>query len=168
MILPLNLKKKFYSFTLFPLSVLQVNLLSPPKCLDGYNSALPKLTNGSSLLESPKIVLIPIVFLLLSHSVMSNSLRPHWLQHARLPCPSPSPGVYSNSCPLSQWYRPTISCSVIPFSSHLQSFPASGSFQKSQFFASGCQSIGGSTLVSVLSKNIQDWFPLGWIGLISL
>ena len=119
------------------MSLLQFNLLSPPKCLDDYNSALPKLANGSPVLESPKIVLISIMLLLLRHSVMSNSLRPLWLKHARLPCPSPSPGVYSNSCPLSQWYRPTISCSVIHFSSHLQSFPASRSFQMNQFFASG-------------------------------
>ena len=90
-----------------------------------------------------------------SHSVMSNSLRPHGLQHARLPCPSPTPGTCSNSCPLSQWCHPTISCSVIPFSSCLQSFPASGSFPMSQFFASGGQSIGVSASVSVLPMNIH-------------
>ena len=78
----------------------------------------------------------------LSHSVVSNSLRPHGLQHARLPCPSPTPGACSNSCPLSWWYHPTISSSVIPFSSHLQSFPTSGSFPMSQFFTSWGQSIG--------------------------
>ena len=83
-------------------------------------------------------------------------LRPQGLQHTRPPCPSPNPGVYPNSCPLSQWCRPTISPSVIPFSSHLQSFPASGSFPKSQFFASGDQSIGVSASVSVLPMNIQD------------
>ena len=93
-----------------------------------------------------------------SRSVVSDSLRSHGLQHARPPCPSPTPGVYSNSCPLSQWYHPTISSSVIPFSC-LQSFPASGSFPMSQFFLSGGQSIGASA--SVLSVNIQDWFPLG-------
>ena len=103
-----------------------------------------------------------------SHSVMSNSLRPHGLQHARPPCPSPTPRVYSNSCALSQWCHQTISSSAIPFSSHLQSFPASRSFSMSQFFASGCQSIGISASASVLPMNIQDWFPLGWIGWISL
>ena len=103
-----------------------------------------------------------------SHSVMSNSLRPHGLQHARPPCPSPTPGVYSNSCPLNRWCHPTISYSVVPFSSCLQSFPASGSFQMSQLFASGGQSIGVSASASVLPMNIQDLFPLGWTGWISL
>ena len=99
-----------------------------------------------------------------SHSVISDSLQPHGLQHARPPCPSSTPGVYSNSCPLSQWCHPTISSSVVPFSSCLQSFPASGSFPLSQFFASGGQSIEISALTSVLPMNIQDWFPLGWTG----
>jgi len=103
-----------------------------------------------------------------SCSVVSNSLWPHGQQHARPPCPSPTPGVYSNSCPLSQWCHPTISSSVVPFSSHLQSFPASGSFQMSQLFASGGQSIGVSASTSVLPMNIQDWFPLGWTSWISL
>ena len=93
-----------------------------------------------------------------SHSVMSDSLQPHGLQHARLPCPSPIPGVYSNSCPLSRWCHWTISSSVVPFSSCPQSFPSSGSFQMSQFFISGGQSIGVSASASVLPKNIQDWF----------
>ena len=93
-----------------------------------------------------------------SHSVVSDSLQPHGWQHARPPCPSPAPGVYSNSCPLSQWCHPTISSSVVPFSSSLQSFPASGS-KVSQFLTSGGQSIGASP--SVLPTNIQDWFPLG-------
>ena len=91
-----------------------------------------------------------------------------WTEHARPPCPSPIPGVYSNSCPLSWWCHPNISASVIPFSSHLQSFPASGSFPMSQFFTSGGQSIRVSTSTSVLPMNIQNWFPLGWTGLISL
>ena len=99
---------------------------------------------------------------------MSDSLRPHWLQHARSPCPSPTTGVYSNSCPLSQWWHPTISSSVIPFSSHLQYFPAPGSFQMSQLFTSGGQSIGVSASTSVLPMNIQGLFPLGFIGWISL
>ena len=103
-----------------------------------------------------------------SHSVVSNSLQHPGLQHARIPCPSPTPGAYSNSCPLSWWCYPTISSSVIPFSSRLQSFPASGSFQMSQFFASGGQSIGDSASASVLPMNIQDWSPLGWTGWISL
>ena len=108
---------------------------------------------------------LPIKF---SRSVMSNSLRPHGLQHARLPCPSTIPRAYSNSCLLSWWCHPTISSSVGPFSSCLQSFPASGSFPMSQFFKSGGQNIGVSASTSVLSMNIQDWSPLGWTGWISL
>ena len=100
--------------------------------------------------------------------VMSDSLWPHGLQHARLPSPSPTPGVYSNSCPSSQWCHPTISSSVTTFSSCLQSFPESGSFQMSQFFTSGGWSIGVSPSASFLPMNIQDWFPLGLTGLISL
>ena len=100
-------------------------------------------------------------------SVTSTSLWLHGLQHARPLSLSPTPGVYSNSCPLSQWCHPTISFSVIPFS-RLQSFPASGSFPMGQFFASGGQSIGVSTSTSVLPMNIQDWIPLGWTGWISL
>ena len=103
-----------------------------------------------------------------SHSVVSDSLQPHGLQHARLPCPSPTPRAYSNSCPLCQWCYATISSSVVPFSSHLQSFPASGSFPISQSFASGGQSIGVSASTSVLSMNTQGWFPLGFTDLISL
>ena len=106
--------------------------------------------------------------LLCSCSIKSDSLRPHGLQHARLPCPSLSPGVCSNSCPLNQWSHPTISSSVIPFSSCLQSFPASGSFPMSQFFASGGQSIGASASASVPPINIHGWFPLELTGLISL
>ena len=104
----------------------------------------------------------------LSCSVMSSCLQPHGLQHARLPCPSPTPRVYSNSSPLSRWCHPTISSSVIPFSSHLQSFLSSGSFPMNQLFTSGGQSIGVSVLASVLPMNIQDWSPLGWTGWISL
>ena len=100
-----------------------------------------------------------------SCSVMSDSLPPHGLQHARLPCPSPAPRSCSNSCPLSQWCHPATSSSVVPFSFYLQPFPASGSFQKSQFFTSGGQSIGVSASASVLPVNIQDWFPLGLSGL---
>ena len=99
-----------------------------------------------------------------SPSVVSDSLRPHGLQHTRPPCPLPTPGVYSNSCPLSRWCHPTISTSVVPFSSCPQSFPASGSFQMTQLFAWGGQDIGVSASASVLPMNTQDWSPLEWIG----
>ena len=100
---------------------------------------------------------------------MSDSLRPHGLQHARPPCPSPTPRVYINSCPLSRWCHPTISSSVTRFSSRLQSFPASGSFQMSRLFTSGGQSIGVSALESVLPMNIQDWFSLmDWLDLLAV
>ena len=103
-----------------------------------------------------------------SCSVMSDSLQPHESQHARPPCPSPSPGVHSNSRPSSWWCHPAISSSVPPFSSCPQSFPASGSFQMSQLFTSGSQSIGVSPSASVLPMNTQDWSPLGWTSWISL
>ena len=103
-----------------------------------------------------------------SCSVVYDSLPPHGVQHARLPCPSPTPGACSNSCSLSQWCQPTISSSVVHFSFCFQSFPASGSFPMSQFFTSGGQSIGLSASASVLPMNIQDWFPLGGTGWISL
>ena len=103
-----------------------------------------------------------------SCSVMSNSLLPYGLQHTRLPCPSPTPGACSNSCPSSRWCHPTTSSSVIPSSSCLQSFPASESFPMSQFFASGGQCIGASASALFLPINIQCWFPLGWTGWISL
>ena len=106
--------------------------------------------------------------LLFTCKVVSDSLRPHKLQHARLPCPSLSSSVCSNSCPLSQWCHLTISSSVIPFSSHPQSFQASGSFPMSQLFVSCGQSIGVTASTSVLPKNTQDWSPLGWTGWISL
>ena len=102
------------------------------------------------------------------HSVVSDSLQPHELQPARPHCPSPTPGVYSNTCPLSWWCHPTISSSVAPFSSCLQSFPASGSFPMSLLFASSGQSTGVSVSPSVLPMNIQGWFPLGLTGLITL
>ena len=115
---------------------------------------------------SPEPVLGPS--LLFSPSVVSDFLRPHGLQHVRPPCPSPTTGVYPNSCPLSRWCHPTISSSVIPFSYQLQSFPAAGSFQMNQFFESGSQSIGISASTSALPINIYDWLPLGWTGWISL
>ena len=108
------------------------------------------------------------LLLLLSHSVVSSSLQTDGLKQAKLPCPSPSSGACSDSCPLSQWYHPTISSSVILFSSCLQSFSASGSFLMSQYFISGGQSVGASAWASALPMNIQDWFPLGLTGLISL
>ena len=122
----------------------------------------------------PLIFQIMLDFFFFNHigaqfsSVVSDSLWPHGLQHTRPPCSSPTPGLYSNSCPLSQWCHPTISSSVVPCSSHLQSFPASGSFPVSHLFASGGQSIGVSASASVFPMNIQDWFPLGWTGWISL
>ena len=119
----------------------------------------------TKLMHSMRVVRHSVQF---SHSVVSDSLRPHGLQHARLPCPSLTPGAYSNSCPPSWWCHPTISSSVIPLSSCPQSFPASGSSQMSQLFASGGQSIGVPASVSVLPMNIQDWFPFGWTGWISL
>ena len=103
-----------------------------------------------------------------SHSVTSDSLRPHGLQLGRLTCPLPTPGASSNSCPVSRWCHPTISSSVVPFSSHLQSWPASGSFPMSQFFASDGQSFRVSASASVLPMNIQDSFPIGLTGWISL
>ena len=106
-----------------------------------------------------------------SLSVISDSLKPLGLEHAWLPCPSPTPGVYSNSCPLSRWCHPTISSSVVPFCSNLQSFPALGSLLMSQFFASGGQSIGLSALASILPMNIQDWlisFRMDWLDLLAV
>ena len=118
------------------------------------------------------ITLLPLISsgppLQFSRSVVSDSLWAHGLQHARPPCLSPTPGVYSNSCPLSQWCHPTISSSVVPFSSCPQSFPASGSFQMSQLFASGGQSIKSFSFNTSPSVNTQDWHPLGSTGWISL
>ena len=122
----------------------------------------------SSLHQVAKVLALNILCCaVLSHSVVSNSLQPHGLQHARLPCPSPNPGACLDSCS-SQWCHPTVSSSVIPFSSCLQFFTASGSFPKSQLFTPGGQSTGVSASPSVLPMNSQDWFPLGWTGWISL
>ena len=112
--------------------------------------------------------LVTATMLLSSRPVVSDSLRPHGLQHARPPCSSPTPRVYSNSCPLSRWCHPAISSSVIPFFSCPQSLPASGSFPMSQLFASGSQNIGVSFSTSVFPMNTQDWYPLGWTSWISL
>ena len=119
----------------------------------------------SCQLFKPNISVVSVQF---SCSVMSDYLYSYGLQHSRLPCPSPTPGAYSNSCPSSRWCHPTISSSVIPFSSCLQSFPASVSFPMGQFFSSDGQSIGVSASALVLPMNIQDWFCLGLTGLISL
>ena len=128
------------------------------------------LNYGQSIDITPKRPVIPykISSVQFSRSVVSDSLQPHELQHARPPYPSPTSRLYPNPCPLSWWCHPTISSSVVPFSSCLQSFPTSGSFQKSQLFASGGQSIEVSASTSVLPMNTQDWSPLGWTGWISL
>ena len=120
------------------------------------------------LLKAPPPNIITFSSVQFSHSVVSDSLRPHEPQHARPPCPSPTPRVHSDSRPLSRWCLLTISSSVIPFSSCLQSFPVSGSFQMNQLFASGGLSIGVSAWTSILPMNTQDWSPLGWTGWISL
>ena len=139
---------------------LKASALGKPKGMEWGDSRWVKSYSNLNMIK--------VVSVQFSRSVVSDSLRPCGLQYTILPCPSPTPDVYSNSCPLSRWCHPTISSSVIPFSSHLQSFPASGSFSMSQFFASGGQSIGVSASASVLPMNIQDWFPLGWTYLISL
>ena len=115
--------------------------------------------------KNGKVTSVSVQF---SRSGVSDSVQPHGPQHARPPCSSPTPGVYPSSCPLSQWCHPTISSSVVPFSSCPQSFPASGSFLVSQLFAWGGQIIGVSASTSVLPMNIQDWYPLGWTRWISL
>ena len=126
------------------------------------------------LMDNKKIILLWIIqhpqtsSVQFSHSVVSNSLQPHESQHARPPCPSPTLGVHSNSCPSSRWCHPAISSSVVPFSSCPQSLPASGSFPMSQLFAWGGQSIGVSVSTSVFPMNTQNWSPLGWTGWISL
>ena len=122
-------------------------------------------SQSKDFLEAEADIISSVQF---SHSVVSNSLRPHELQHARPPCPSPTPGVHSDSHPLSQWFHPAISFSVIPFSFCPQSLPASESFPMSQLFPWDSQSIGVSALASVLPMNTQDWSPLEWTDWISL
>ena len=148
------------------------------RCLGFFMVQLshPYMTTGKTIVLTRWTFvgkLMPLLFNMVSsvqfsHSVMSDSLRPHEPQHARPPCPSPTPGVYPNSCPLSRWCYPTISSSAIPFSSCPQSFPASGSFQMIQLFSSGGQTIGVSPSTSVLPMSTQDWSLLGWTGWISL
>ena len=134
--------------------------------LGGYSQVHVIVSNIFSVAPTSQRYQLHIYSVQFSHSVVFNSLQPHGLQHTRLPCPPPTPGACSNSCPSSRWYHPTLSSSVGPFSSCLQSFPASGSFPMSWFFTSGGQSIRVSA--SVLPMNIQDWFPLGWTGWVSL
>ena len=126
---------------------------------------MPKNAQTTAQLHSSHTLVSSVQF---SCSVISDSLQPHELQHTRPPCPSPTPGVHSNSCPLSRWCHTTISSSIVPLSSCPQSLPASGSFPMSQLFAWGGQNIGVSASASVLPMNTQDWSPLGWTGWISL
>ena len=133
----------------------------PPAVSCLHTVTLTKSIFHGSPEEENHAILLSVQF---SCSVMSESLQPHEQQHFRSPCPSPTPGVYPNSCPLSRWCHPAISSSVVPLSSCLQSFLTSGSFQMSQLFTSGGQSVGVSASISVLPMNIQDWFPLGLTG----
>ena len=156
-------------YTFLPLSL--PYKLNPKFFLMSYNAlhfTYCSFSEGSSLSWFHAFQFHAFHAMQFSRSVVSDSLRPHGLQHDRPPCPSPTPGVHPNSCPSSQWCHPAISSSVVHFSSCPQSFPASGSFQMSQLFASGSQSIGVSASTSVLPMNIQDWFPLGLTGWISL
>ena len=139
-----------------PEHAILVNSVFPRRC-DGWVERMSKREGIHTHTHTHTHTYVSVQF---SRSVVSNPLWLHGLQHARLPCLSPTPGTYSNSCPSSWWCYPTISSSVVPFSSHLQSFLASGSFPISQFFTSGGQSIGASA--SVLPVNTQDWSPLGW------
>ena len=125
------------------------------------------IAQSSYLLQLPSMAMV-LLCIQFSRSVVSDSLRPHESQHTRPPCPSPTPGVHSNSSPLSWWCHPAIPSSVIPFSSCPQSLPASGSFRMSQLFAQGGQRIGVSASASVLPMSTQDWSPLGWTGWVSL
>ena len=131
-------------------------------------SAYLKLFNSKHMPSRINLANKINMLLLFSHSVMTDSLQPHGLQHTRLLCPPLSPGVCLNSCPLSQWFYQTISSSATPFSFCLKFFPATDSFPMSQLFVSGDQSTGAPDSASVISVNIQDWFPLGWTGWISL
>ena len=152
-----------------------LNIQSPMSILGGYNIDFDKVSlvevkdYWHPLTESEEVAKsVQFSSFQFSRSVVSNSLQPHELQHARPPCPSPTPGVYPNSCPLSRWCHSAISSSVIPFSSCPQSLPASESFPMSQLFTRGDQSIGVSALASFLPKNTQGWSPLEWTGWISL
>ena len=139
-----------------------LSMLRFRKCFSNFFTYVPFSSPKRSLRNH---VLPSVQF---SRSIMSDSLQPHELQHARPPCPSPTPGVHSNLCPSSQWCHPAISSSVVPFSSCPQSLPATGSFPMSQLFTWGSQSTGVSALASFLPKNTQGWSPLEWTGWISL
>ena len=150
-----------------------MGLLGVVLCPLYYNKILVSISTPLAFPGTEKMGIHPFVNIQFSsvqfsRSVVSDSLRPHELQHARPPCSSPTPGVHPNPCPLSWWYHPTISSSVFPFSSCPQSFPASGSFQMNQLFTPGGQSIGVSASASVLPMNTQEWSLLGWTGWISL
>ena len=136
--------------------------------IESKHIKLDKWHNATKFLAHVLVFSVQFSSVQFSLTVVSDSLWPHELHHARPLCPLPTPRVYSDSCLLNQWSNPTISSSVVPFSSCLQSFPAWGSFQMTQFFASGGWIIGVSALASVLPVNIQDWFPLGWTAWISL
>ena len=160
----------------FPaISIISVYLISTYLCdILWYMSQTKATTLKRNIARLPLALGIGVIFFCyfssvqFSHSVVSNSLRPHELQHARPPCPSPTLGAYPDSHPSCRWRQPAISSSVVPFSSCPQSFPASGSFPVSQLFTWGGQSIGVSASASVLPVNTQDWSPLGWTGWISL
>ena len=173
-----------HNYYFSPNSIPPYNLLlfffSQQFCYIDVESALPLLHNSFPSLVASLSLSLSLSFPMFweislmipsvqhNHSVVSDSLWPRGLQHTRLPCPSPTPRAYSNSCPLSWWCHPTISSFVISFSSCLQSAPESGSFPMGQLFPSGGQSIGASASASVLPMNIQDWFPIGLTGWISL
>ena len=162
-----TMPEKFYNFLQLKSSTLVLRLFQwdPVKLIVLINCYW---NLHKSLLFSTIFFMVFLLLVQFSRSVVSNSLRPHELQHARPPCLSPTPGIHPNSCALSRWCHPAISSSVIPFSSCPQSLPASESFPMSQLFAWGGQSTGVSASASVLPMNIQDWSPLGWTGWISL
>ena len=160
-IIHLIIKLKYVCVCMVPIEFLFIFIQILPTYMCVYNRFTENVTNKTAI-----FFFLPSVEF--GCSVMSDSWWPHGLQNDRPPCPSPTPGIYSNSCPFSRWCHQTISFSIVPFSSCLQSFPESGSFQMSQIFASGGQSIGGSASTSVLPVNSQDWSPLGWTGWISL
>ena len=152
---------------------MSANLEDPAVAVDWKRSLLIPIPKKGSTKECANHWIVALIshansLVQFIHSVVSDSLPPHGLQHTRPPCPSPTPGACPNSCPSSRWCHPTISSSVFPFSFCPQSFPASESFPMSQSFASGGQNIGVSALATVLPKNTQDWSPLGWTGWISL
>ena len=154
-----------FVFTTFSTGDMVVLTYRPPMLMSSTNCRSQGRTPSAHSQKQILFIYICISPVQFSCSVVSDSLWPHRLQHARLPCPSPTPGAYPNSCPLSQWSHPTISSSVFSFSSHLQPFPASGTFQMSQFFASDGQRIGVSASASVFSMFRTD-FLLGLTGLI--